>query len=157
MNEHDRIREWLPLAAADTLDADEQRQLELHLAGCRECAAEFGRWDLLAGALKRLPTPQAPAALVERVRARMEALAGARAEQRIGQRAVAWLLLFSWTVTLASWPVVRLIGQGMASWLDIGFVHTWIWLVSFTGVSWFGAAVAAIMLAWRHRPARRLL
>ncbi len=157
MSEHERIREWLPLAAADALEAEEQRQLERHLAMCRECAEEWERWRLLVGSLKRLPTPQAPATLVERVRARIEALAAARAEQRVSQRALAWLVLFAWTVTLASWPVVRLISQGMAAWLDIGFVHTWLWLVGYTALSWFAAAVAAVMLGLRQRPARRVL
>jgi anti-sigma factor RsiW len=157
VNEHEKFREWLPLAAAGALEDSERRQLELHMAECPECAAELERWDLLAGSLKRLPTPRAPAALVQRVRAQMEAVAAARSERQIGQRAVVWLVLFSWTVTLASWPVVRLISQGMAAWLDIAFVHTWLWLLGFTGLSWFVAAIAAAMIAWRQRPARRML
>ncbi|HEV2389051.1 MAG TPA: zf-HC2 domain-containing protein [Candidatus Acidoferrales bacterium] len=157
MSEHERLREWLALAAADALDAEERRELDRHLAGCRDCAAEFERWASLAGWLKCLPTPQAPAQLIERVRARIGELAVARAERQIDQRTLVWLVVFSWTVTVASWPVVRLVSQGMASWLDVGFVHTWFWMVGFTAVSWLGAAVAAAMLAIRQRPARRML
>ena len=68
MNEHDAMRELLSLAAAGALDAAEQAKLGGHLAGCPACAAELDAWRELAGSLKRLPTPQAPLGLVERVR-----------------------------------------------------------------------------------------
>jgi anti-sigma factor RsiW len=81
MNEHDAMRELLPLAAAEGLDGKEQRLLEEHLHGCAACSAELDRWRTLGHGLRRLPTPQAPAQLVERTRQQIQ-LQLAAAEER---------------------------------------------------------------------------
>jgi anti-sigma factor RsiW len=82
MSDHAKIRDWLALAVAGALEPEEQTEVERHLGGCEECSAEFERWRVLASGLRRLPTPQPPAALVERVRARMEEAAAAQTEKR---------------------------------------------------------------------------
>ena len=45
MNDHDRIRELFPLAAAGALDESEERDLSAHLASCADCAAELEGWQ----------------------------------------------------------------------------------------------------------------
>ena len=153
MNEHEKIRGQLPLAAAGALDAEEQRQLDKHLRGCAACAAEAERWTELAGALRALPTPQPSPAVVERARARAEAELAAHAEQRWEYQVMAFLVLFSWTLVLASWPIVQLLTEGMLGLANLQ--QTWLGLVAYTVLGWMGAAVAAGFLGWRQRAARR--
>jgi hypothetical protein len=155
-NVHERVREWIALGAAEALERAEDRELAAHLALCADCSAELEQWRDLTAALRRLPTPQAPAALVERVRARMAAHAIAEAEQRGSRWVLFWLVLFAWTTTLAAWPVLRLVSDGTASWLDLRFLHTWYGLTVFTAVSWIAAGTAAAVLGLRHRQTRGL-
>jgi Putative zinc-finger len=49
MNEHEKIRTLLTLAAADVLDPGEEKQLMDHLRTCDSCGAELEKWKLLAG------------------------------------------------------------------------------------------------------------
>ena len=58
MNDHEKIRALLALAAADVLEPGEEKQLMDHLRTCDACGAELEKWKLLAGGLRRLPTPQ---------------------------------------------------------------------------------------------------
>ena len=155
MNEHEKIRKQLPLASAGALDAAEQRQLDEHLRGCAACAAEAERWTELAGALRRLPTPQPSPALVERVRAGSEAVFAATDVEQFNYRLMAFLVLFSWTLVLASWPIVRLLTDGMFGWMNLQ--QTWLGLAAYTVLGWMGAGVAAGFLGWRQRAARRAI
>jgi anti-sigma factor RsiW len=156
MSDHAKIREWLALAAAGALEPDEETEVERHLGACEECSAEFERWRVLASGLRRLPTPQPSAALVERVRARMEEAVAAQSEKRWNHGVLAFLVLFSWTLTLASWPIVRLVTHGVESWLDVGFTSSWTDLIGYTALGWLTAGVAAMILAWQRRRERRL-
>jgi anti-sigma factor RsiW len=156
LNEHEQAREWMPLAAASALDDGQERQLSAHLASCSECAAEFEGWRDLGAAMRRIPTPQAPVALVQRVRVNLVAYAMQQAERRTNWRVMAWLILFAWTATLATWPVMKFVSQGAASWLDLSFVHTMHLLIGYTIVSWLCAAAAAAVLGLRHRQDRRM-
>ena len=156
MNEHARWRELAVLAAAGALTDQEELELAAHTASCEECAADLEGWNELGSALRRLPTPQAPAALVERTRLHLAALALQHAERRHSFRVMAWLILFGWTTTVAAWPVIRMVMDGAASWLDFHFVHQWYALVGFTAFSWLSAGVAAAVLGLRHRQERRL-
>jgi len=156
MNQHEKIREQMPLATAGVLDANEERELSAHLAQCKDCSAEFEQWRELGAGLRRMPTPQAPSAMVERVRVSLMAQVMARAEQRSNRRMIAWLALFGWTTTLATWPILRLISHDASSWLNVSFVHTYWVLIGYTVFSWAAAAVAAAVLGARHRQERRL-
>ena len=155
MNEHDRMRELLALGAADTLDSAEEHELAAHLASCKECAAEMEKWRELSAALYRLPAPQAPAQLVERVRHQMVASGFAEIERRQTQRTVAWLALFAWTLALGSWPVLRALSNEAGSFLNIQFLHTWYGLFGVTVAGWVAAGTAALVIAVRHREERR--
>lgn len=156
MNEHERIREQMSLASAGALDASEERELSQHLASCAECRAEFEQWRELGAGLRRLPTPQAPAAMVERTRVALVTLTVERREQRSSRRTMVWLVLFAWTTMIATWPVLKLISSGAASTLDLDFVRTWHVLVVITILGWVAAGAAAVFLGLRHRQERRL-
>jgi anti-sigma factor RsiW len=156
-NNHEHIREQMPLATAGALDASEERELSGHLSECKDCEAEFERWRELGAGLRRMPTPQAPTAMVERVRASLMTQIYARAEQRSNRRLMAWLVLFAWTTILATWPILRLISHDAESWLNVSFVHTYWVLVGYTVLSWIGAAAAAAVLGARHREGRKLV
>lgn len=157
LTEHEITRERMALAAAGALDDREERELTAHLSTCNDCAVEFDRWRELTGAMRRLPTPQAPPALVEQVRARMVAYSYAKAEQRANHRAMAWLILFAWTTTLATWPILRFVSNGVASFLDVSFLHTWHLLVGYTVLSWVAAGVAAVVMGLQKRQERSLV
>ncbi len=156
MNEHERIREQMSLASAGALDASEERELSQHLASCSECSAEFERWRELGAGLRRLPTPQAPATMVERTRVALVAITIERKEQRSTRRTMVWLVLFAWTTVLATWPVLRLISSDVTTRLDLSFVPAWQVLVGITILGWVAAGAAAVFLGLRHRQERRL-
>lgn len=156
MSDHEHIRSQMPLAAAGALDADEERELSVHLSECSDCSAEFEKWRELGAGLRRMPTPQAPAAMVERVRVTLMTQVYAQAEQRSNRRMLAWLVLFGWTTTLATWPILRLVSHDAASWLNVSFVHTYWVLIGITVLGWLAAAIAAGLLGARHRYERRL-
>lgn len=156
MSDHDRMRELLALGAADALDSGEERELAAHLASCEECAAEMERWRELSASLYRLPTPQAPPQLVERVRHQMMASGLAEMERRQTHRAVAWLGLFAWTLALGSWPILRMLSNEAGNLLDIHFLHTWYGLFGITVAGWVAAGTAALVVTFRHRQERRL-
>ncbi len=155
MTEHDEIRELLVLAAACALEPAEQLRLEQHLIGCAACAAEWEQWRELAGALRRLPTPRPPPALIERVRARAEAELAREAEGRWNRAVMAFLVLFAWTVTLASWPITRLVGGEVLGWLDVRINPTLLLLAGSSVLAWLTAGVAAVLLGLRHCRLRR--
>ena len=155
MSEHEEIRNLLSLAAAGVLEETEEQRVAVHVARCPECAAQLEGWQVLAGGLRRLPTPQAPAALVERVRARAAAELAAQAEELFTYRVLAFLALFSWGIALASWPIVRLVTQEVFGWLHLQQI--WLGLAAYMVLGWLTAGVAAGLLGWRVRAARRFV
>jgi len=156
MSEHETIRELLSLAAAGALDAADEQRVGRHLRGCAACTAEFEQLQGLANSLRRLPTPQPPAPLLERTRARVEWRLAEEAENRWNHRVLVFLILFAWTLTLASWPVVRLMSSGLLGWFDPGFGRTWLSLAVYTALLWLTGGVAAATLALRRRRERRI-
>ena len=158
MNEHAEIRELLTLAAAGALDEDEagQRRVEDHLRHCSDCRAELAAWLRLTGALEALPTPQAPAGLVERTRQQMEHRAAAQAEHRWNRTALVWVTAFAWISTLLTWPLFQLFGHGLAGFLEISSRSvTEVW-IGYIVVSWMMSVVVAGLLAQRRRVERTL-
>ena len=155
MNEHDAMRELLPLAAAEGLDGKEQRLLEEHLHGCAACSAELDRWRALGHGLRRLPTPQAPAQLVERTRQQIQLQLAAAKERTTNPWLLGFLVLLSWTLGVATWPVLRLLTQGVTSWLELGFRSAWVSLLGYTLAGWAIGGLAAVAVALRRASARR--
>lgn len=156
MSEHETIRELLSLAAAGALDGAEEQRVTRHVSECAECTAELKGWQMLTGGLRRLPTPQAPAALIERVRTQVAWQLAGEGERRWNRQVMIFLVLFAWTVTLVSWPIVRLLTGGLMGWLEPGFGHTWIGLATYTALAWLTGGIAAATLAVRHRRERRM-
>ncbi len=156
MNDHEQIRELLPLAAADALDEREQRRVEQHLRECGSCRSDLEGFTRMAAALRRIPTPQPPALLLERTRHAAERVLLEQAERKWDHRVLAFLLLFSWTVTLAAWPVVKFISGDVFEWMGFAQSKMWLWLAGYTVAGWLAAGVAAVVLGVRQRALRRL-
>jgi anti-sigma factor RsiW len=156
MGAHDEIRELLGLAAAGALSGTEEQRVASHVASCAACASELEDWRMLAGGLRRLPTPQPRAAIVERARARAQMVFAEEEESRSNGRVMVLLVCFAWIVTLASWPIFRMVSSGLLVWFDPRFNQTWLVFAGFTGLLWATGGLAAVMLA-RHRQQERRL
>jgi anti-sigma factor RsiW len=157
MNEHAEIRELLTLAAAGALDEAEQRRVEDHLRQCSDCRAELAAWQRLTGALEALPTPQAPAGLVERTRRQMENRAAAQAEHRWHRMTLVWLTAFAWISTLLTWPLFQLFSGKLGEVFDVtpgSLNQMWI---AYMVVSWIGSAVVAGVLGQRRHQEGRTI
>jgi anti-sigma factor RsiW len=157
MNQHAEIRELLTLAAAGALDDAGQRQVENHLRECSDCRAELAAWQRLTGALEALPTPQAPAGLVERTRRQMENRAATRAQQRWNGMALLWLTVLAWISTLLSWPLFQFFGGRLGGLLDLspwGVTQVWI---GYVVVSWMASIVVAGLLGQRRHQEGRTI
>jgi anti-sigma factor RsiW len=156
MDSHDEIRELLTLAAAGALEPAGQERVERHVVSCELCASELEDWRLLAGGLRRLPTPQPRPAVVDRARARAEARLIEQAEERWHRSVMIFVVAFAWVLTLASWPLFRIFSSGLLVWFDPRFNQTWLVFGGFTGLLWATGGVAALLLA-RHRQQERSL
>ena len=156
MSEHDAIRKLLTLAAAEALDEKEQHRVSEHLRKCTECRRELDGLTQMTGALRRIPTPQPSAALLARVRDAAERKLREESERTWDYRAVAFLLLFSWTLTLAGWPVMKFVAGDVFELVGIAQSKTWLWLAGYTVAGWLAAGVAAVVLGLRQRALRRL-
>lgn len=154
-NEHDKLRELLPLAAAGVLDAVEEELLATHVRLCTDCAANLVRWQQIQADLRRLPTPQAPLALVERTIALAQIRLTKESDRRTERRMMVLMLVFSWAFVAVSWPLAQLVAHGWVSLLGFGFEEDWKNFVIFTAFCWLAGAAAAILLAMRRSRQRR--
>jgi predicted anti-sigma-YlaC factor YlaD len=155
MTDHEKIRELLSLAAADALEPDEDRLVSDHIRSCSDCSAQLEDWRLLAGGLRRLPTPQPRGVIVERARAMAQIRLTDHLEQRWNRAVMSGLIVFAWILTLMSWPVVKFVSGGFLSMLDPRFSHTWLVFGVFTTLVWAGGAAAAVLLSQQQRRERR--
>jgi len=156
MTEHQKIRELLSLAAADALEPNEDRLVSEHLRSCTDCAAQLEEWRLLAGGLRRLPTPQPRGVVVERARAMAQIRLAEQIEHKWNRAVMFGLITFAWVLTLMSWPVVKFISGGFLSMLDPRFSHTWLVFGVFTTLVWVGGGAAAVLLSMQQRRERSL-
>ena len=167
MNEHDKIRELLALAAADALTSAEEEQVTEHVRSCIACSNELEAWRPVASELRRLPTPQPSSWLVQATLARAEAKLTAQAEHDWNRRVMIVVVAFAWLMTIASWAVFHVVSGRFERLLGPQFSHTlfsqtlfsntWISFAAFTALEWLAAGVAAVMLAIRQRGERRLV
>ena len=142
MKEHIKARDLLALSAAGVLDPAEERRVEAHLRHCESCRAEFSVWNLLAGALKDLPTPQAPPRMVLQTQRLLKHTAALR--QQSGSKLwLAILVAFSWMVAFVTLGFVRLLDIPVAQWLDVSSTTLW---VVYIGLTWLATALAAGLL-----------
>jgi len=156
MNEHDKIRELLALAAADALTSAEEKQVAEHVRSCIACSIELDAWRPIANELRRLPTPQPSSWLVQATLARAEAKFTEQAEHEWNQFLMIIAVAFAWLLTIASWAVFHVVSGRFERLLGPQFSHTWISFAAFTALEWLAGGVAAVMLAIRQRGERRL-
>jgi len=156
MSEHDRIRELLPLAAADALTSAEETQVAEHVRSCVSCSNELDAWRPIATELRQLPTPQPSSWLVQATLARAQAKLTEQAERDWNRRVMIVVVAFAWLLTIASWPVFYFFSERLGNLLGPQFSHTWISFAAFTALEWLAGGVAAVMLAVRQRGERRL-
>ena len=155
-DEHAEFREQLALFVAGALDADVEARVAKHAATCATCAAELENWQRITGGLRRLRTPQPSPALFERARAVAEAQLATQAEQRQNRMMLVPLIVFSWVVTVAGWPVFRFATGGLLSLLDIHFRQVWLLFAVFSALTWLAGGSAAVLLSLRRQHERRL-
>ena len=154
--EHEKFREMLALAAAGALDEKEEQLVARHLRECETCAAEQEIWSMIGSALRRLPTPQPRASVVERARAQAQIRLAEKFEQRWNTTVIACLVAFAWVLTVMSWPVFKLATGGVAGLFDHQFHQGWFWFVGFTATVWIAGGAAAALLSVYRRRERRL-
>ena len=157
MNEHDKIRKLLALAAAAALTSAEEEQVAEHVRSCIACSNELQAWRPIASELRRLATPQPSSWLVQATLARAEAKFTEQAENDWNHRLMIIVVAFAWLLTIASWAVFHLVSGRFERLLGPQFSHTWISFAAFTALEWLAGAVAAVMLAIRQRGERRLV
>jgi anti-sigma factor RsiW len=155
-DEHAAIREQLALLVAGALDTDAEAHIARHTATCASCCAELERWQLISGGLRRLPTPQPSPALFERAHAMASAQLAAEAEQRRNWMVLIPLIIFSWAVTVASWPFFRFATGGLLSVLDVQFRQVWLLFALFSALTWLAGGSAAVLLSVHRQHERRL-
>jgi len=156
MNEHDKIRELLALAAADALTSAEEKQVAEHVRSCLACSNELEAWRPIASELRRLPTPQPSSWLVQATLARAEAKFTEQAEHDWNRRLMIIVVSFAWLLTIASWAVFHVVSGRFERLLGPQFGQTWSSFAAFTALGWLAGGVAAVMLAVRQRGERRL-
>jgi anti-sigma factor RsiW len=156
MSEHDNIQDLLSLAAAGALSTTEEERVAAHLPSCARCSKEMATWQAIAGDLRRLPTPQPAVALFERTRAAAEARLAEQAERRWQGAVMAFVVGFSWLLTIASWPVVRLLSGNVLSLLDPNLNRSWISFAGATAFIWMAGGAAAVLLSLHQRREGRL-
>lgn len=158
VTDHDEIRNLLSLAACGDLDAADENRVAAHVARCGDCAAELELWRTVAGALRRMPTPQPSAGVIARVQAMAQAELAAQAEQRADQVNLVFLLLFAWALTLSGWLIVRLLTGGLAGWLELFGARAWTWMTGYALLGWLASSLIAVILLGQHyRNARRMV
>lgn len=157
MNQHDEIRDLLALAAAGGLnaDAEAERRVQAHLNQCQACRSEFESWQQLTGALKRMPTPQAPMGLVERTRRKLQAQAVARADRRRKWVVLSSLTALAWMFSILTWMVFQTLGGRVAQVFDVSSTAITMAWIGYTMISWLTTGVVAAALGKSHRQEER--
>ena len=155
MNPHDRIWNLLPLAAAGGLSASEEREMRDHADSCSECGQELLALQELTGEVRRLPTPVPSAGLVENVRRRVHLELAGRADERLNQTVLVFLLFFSWTLTWAGYGVVRLLsGDPLTLWSSLSTTGFG-WSLAYFAVTWVCGTAAVVLLGLNYRRSNR--
>ena len=103
--------------------------------------------------LRRLPTPMPPQALVSRVRRLAHLELAKRADERLSGLVLAFLLLFSWTVSLSTFLAVRLISGESLLWSAPGSSLSW--SVAYFVSAWISGATVLVLLGFHVRKERR--
>jgi hypothetical protein len=154
MSEHDEIRELLPLAAAEALDAAEDRRVREHVSRCSSCASELQGFRRLTKALQQLPAPEPSRALLGRTRALLERESTSLADSPLSVGGVALLVVFAWIWTASSGPLLGWLFPFLTEPFAAPF-HRWFWLGLLSALGSLATVVAAAMLGLHYREERR--
>jgi hypothetical protein len=88
---------------------------------------ELKRWQEMTPDLARLPCPPVPAWLAQRTSLRVKQAHEEREERRWNNFVLAFLVGFSWVLSVATWPIVQLAtGARLLPWLEFSLVFSWI-------------------------------
>jgi hypothetical protein len=110
--------------------------------------------EALGLALRRLPTPRPPEALVSRVRTLAHLELATQADERLNRLVLALLLVFSWTASLVPVLAVRLLTA--ENLLASAMGRTLSWSVASVAFVWISGAAALVVLSVYVRKERRL-
>jgi hypothetical protein len=113
----------------------------------------------LSLALRRLPTPMPPAALVERVRRQGHLELADRADEKVNRLVVGFVIFFAWTLNVFVFAAVRLlsgesllrIATGSMSWWS-----AWSWSTGYFVAVWLTGVAMLVVLGVHVRRERGL-
>lgn len=110
--------------------------------------------EVLALALRRLRTPMPPEALVSRVRRLAHLELAMQADERISRLVMAFLLAFSWTITLFAFLAVGLLsGEDLLGSVTGSRLS---WSVAYLVFTWISGVALLVVLGFHARKERRL-
>ena len=112
--------------------------------------------EALGLALRRLRTPMPPDALVSRVRRLAHLELAEQADEKLSGLVLAFVLFFSWTVTLLTFFAVRLVRGGTAELLGIGTGSAFSWSAAYFVAAWISGAAVIVLLGFQRRREGRL-
>jgi len=150
MTEHESVRAMLALAAAGSLQPEEQRRVEQHARGCELCRRDLETWAVYTQGLRKLPQPAAPEGLVQRTQARILEERAAAAGRRGHELFLGALAIFGWLAGWAFWVLARAVTGGSLNVLGANLVSGLTWSLVSTVLVWTTAATAALMLGKRR-------
>jgi predicted anti-sigma-YlaC factor YlaD len=156
MNDHEKVRAQVALAAAAALSQDESVQVQRHLTECETCRREFEIFGAYAGGLRQLPQPTIPADLVARTQARVLVARAGVTNHRGDAAMLVGMAVLSWVMTLSTWVAIRILTGGSLNVLGTNLLSPAPWFLTSFAVTAATAGVAALMLSSR-REARRTL
>lgn len=157
MNDHEAIHNMLPLAAAGALGRAEISRVERHLAACSGCRRELEVLRLYSRGLGELPQPMVPAGLLQRTKARLIQERDTAADHRRQGLVLGLLTVFSWSIGVVFWLLVRVVTGGVWTVLGTNLADAVTWFSVSALLAWTTAGVAAVVLGKRHKLARRPL
>jgi hypothetical protein len=67
-----------------------------------------------------------------------------------------FLTFFAWALTLASWPLFRLLSSGLLGMLDSNWDQAWIRFATVTTFVWVAGGAAALLVGLQRRNERRM-
>jgi hypothetical protein len=108
--------------------------------------------------IRRLPTPQPPAVLVERVRRLAHLELASRADERLNRLVLVFLLLFSWTLALVGFLAARVVAAGTISIAGLASLQgsSFNWPLAYFAAAWISGAAFFVLIGLHARRQRRM-
>lgn len=112
--------------------------------------------EALGLALRRLPTPLPPEALVSRVRRLVHLELAEQADEKVSRLVLVFLLFFSWTVSLLTFFAVRVLRAASVDLLGIATGSAFAWSATYFAAVWISGAAVLVLLGFHRRREGRL-